>query len=277
MGGREARGRRRHAPGRLPGGRLARELLLGRALPRSLGRAGRRLRRHDRPARGAAAGGALDPRASRKPRGGIPLDRLRGPLGRAPAGLLQRPDRAEPEGAVDRADDLGRGLARRELRGAGRRLFRDGCDRLLLRRRRGRIELRAPRRRQRSARRLRPRPPRRAGRLPADADHLAAVDAAARRPPPFLGADLHGVVASLHQAAVALPRHRAGGDPDLARDHRAPVRALLGDVTRRHRSERRGRRLPRGPRGLDRDGADAPRPRPRAGGLRPGDHRDRRR
>ena len=277
VGGGKARDRRRHAPGRLPGGRLARELLLRGALPRPLRGAGRRLRRHDRPEQGAAPGSGLDPERARGRASRLSLDRLRGPLGRAPAGVLQRPDRAEPEGAVDGADDVGGGLARRQLRGARRRLLRDGCDRLLLRGGRGRIELRPPRRRQRSAPRLRPRPPRGAGRLPADADHLAAVDAAACRPPPFLGADLHRIVASLHQAAVALPRHRAGGDPDLARDHRAPVPALLGDLARRHRPERRGRRLPRGPRGLDRDGADAPRPRPRAGGLRPRDRRDRRR
>ena len=157
VGRREARARRRHAPGRLPGGRLARELLLGRALPRPLGRDGRRLRRHDRAERGAASRGALDPERPGGGTGGLPLDRVRGPLGRAPAGLLQRPDRSEPEGAVDGADHLVRSLARPQLRGARGRLRRDGRDRLLLRGRRGGIELRAAARRQRRARRLRPR------------------------------------------------------------------------------------------------------------------------
>ena len=42
----------------------------------------------------------------------LPVDRVRGPLGRAPAGVLQRPDRAEPEDAVDGADRLVGRLAR---------------------------------------------------------------------------------------------------------------------------------------------------------------------
>ena len=44
---------------------------------------------------------------------GVPVDRLRGTLGRAAAGVLQRPDRPEPEDAVDRADRVVGGLARR--------------------------------------------------------------------------------------------------------------------------------------------------------------------
>ncbi len=151
VGRREARGRRRNAPGRLPGGRVARELLHRGAAPGALGRARRGLRRHDRPERGRAPGGGRDTERPRGGAGGLSLDRLRGPVGRAPEGVLQRPHRAEPEDAVDGADDVGRGLARRQLRGACRRFSRDGCYRLLLRRGRGRIELRPPRRRQRRA------------------------------------------------------------------------------------------------------------------------------
>ena len=55
LGRREARDRRRHAPGRLPGGRLAREQVHRGALPRQLRRRGRRLRRHRRPASRAHA------------------------------------------------------------------------------------------------------------------------------------------------------------------------------------------------------------------------------
>ena len=61
LGRRQAPPRRRHPPGRLPGGRLARELLRRRAVPRQLGRAGRRLRQHDGPARRPASRGRDDP------------------------------------------------------------------------------------------------------------------------------------------------------------------------------------------------------------------------
>ncbi len=64
--------------------------------------------------------------------GRVSLDRFRGALGRAPEGVLQRADRPEPEDAVDEADHLVRGLARRELRGADGRGFRYRDDRLLL-------------------------------------------------------------------------------------------------------------------------------------------------
>ena len=48
LGRPEARARRRHAPGRPPGRRLARELLRGGAVSRQLRLGGRRLRRHSR-------------------------------------------------------------------------------------------------------------------------------------------------------------------------------------------------------------------------------------
>ena len=83
---------------------------LGRASAATT-RAGRR-RRCARPCRRSRA-------TRRAARRGLPLDRLRGPLGRAAAGVLQRPDRAEPEDAVDAADPLVRGLARAQLRRAG--------------------------------------------------------------------------------------------------------------------------------------------------------------
>ena len=51
-----------------------------------------------------------DPAAAKS---GLPVDRLRGPLGRAAAGVLQRADRAEPEEAVDAPDRVVAGLARR--------------------------------------------------------------------------------------------------------------------------------------------------------------------
>ena len=56
------------------------------------------------PHRELHAGRADDPERPGRGEGGIPVDRLRGPLGRAADGVLQRPDRPEHEGAVDAAD-----------------------------------------------------------------------------------------------------------------------------------------------------------------------------
>ena len=52
------------------------------------------------------------PSGSTAARRGLPVDRVRGPLGRVAAGLLQRADGAEPEDAVDASDQLVGGLAR---------------------------------------------------------------------------------------------------------------------------------------------------------------------
>ena len=70
----------------------------------------------------------------------VPLDRLPGPLGRAAAGVLQRPDGPEPEDAVDAADPVVGGLARPELHGPGRERVRHDRDRLLLPGDRQRVE-----------------------------------------------------------------------------------------------------------------------------------------
>ena len=130
----EARARGRDAPGRLPGRRLARQLLRSGAVPRSVWLAGRRVRRHSKLRPGHPAGGRGHPERPGPGPGRLPLDRVRGPLGRAPAGVLQRSHRAEPEDAMDGAHPLVAGLARPGLRGAGRRRAGDADDRLLLRR-----------------------------------------------------------------------------------------------------------------------------------------------
>ena len=62
-----------------------------------------------------------DPQRQRDGRARVPLDRVRGAVGRAPAGLLQRPPGPEPEDAVDEADPVVAGVAGQELRGAHRR------------------------------------------------------------------------------------------------------------------------------------------------------------
>ena len=107
----EARARRRHAPGRVSGRRLARELLRLGALPRA------------RPASRASAATTPEAPISWAPRRpddpqrpgrgarGVPLARVPGPVGRAAAGVLQRPHRAEPEDPVDAADLLVAGVA----------------------------------------------------------------------------------------------------------------------------------------------------------------------
>ena len=132
LGRRQAPPRRRDPSGRVPGGRLARELLRRRAVPRQLRRTGRRLRQHDRSSRRPSPGGRDDPERPGSGSRRVPVDRLPGPLGRAPARVLQRPDRPEPEDAVDAADHVVGGLARPELHRPGRERVRDGGDRLLL-------------------------------------------------------------------------------------------------------------------------------------------------
>ena len=98
LGRREARARRRDAPRRLPSRREPREQVRRRPLPRQLG--GRRggLRRHPRAARRAPARREDDSERPGSGREGVSVDHVRGALGRAAAGVLQRPDRAEPQG-----------------------------------------------------------------------------------------------------------------------------------------------------------------------------------
>ncbi len=111
------------------------EQVHGGPLPRQLGRGRGRLRRHARPAPGAQAGRPDHPQRRRGRRRRVPVDHLRGALGRAAEGVLQRADRPEHEDAVDDADRVVRGLARPQLRGADRGHPRDGRHRLLLHRR----------------------------------------------------------------------------------------------------------------------------------------------
>ena len=72
----------------------------------------------------------------RSARRAFPWIAFEGRWGELQAGVLQRADRAEPEDAVDGADQLVGGLARPQLHRPGRQCVRPGGDRLLLRRRR---------------------------------------------------------------------------------------------------------------------------------------------
>ena len=111
LGRRQARARRRPPPGRVPGSGIARELLRGGAFPRQLGRPGRGLRRHDRSVVRAEACRTDDPERPVRRSRGVPVDRLRGALGGAAGGVLQRPDRPQSQESVDRAHRVVGGLA----------------------------------------------------------------------------------------------------------------------------------------------------------------------
>ena len=132
----QARARRRHAPGRLPGRRLARELLRGGALPRRVRLAGRRLRRH--PKRGPASTRPVGRRSSRatrpRPARSSPGSAFEGRWGELQPAFFNGPTGPNLKTPVDAADPLVAGLARPGLRGAGRRRAGDADDRLLLRR-----------------------------------------------------------------------------------------------------------------------------------------------
>ena len=87
------------------------------------------------PHREVTSGREDDSERSRpRPTTAYPVDRLRGPLGRAAAGLLQRADRPEHEGSVDASDRVVAGLARPGVRGAGGRRLRHRRDRSVLQR-----------------------------------------------------------------------------------------------------------------------------------------------
>ncbi len=90
------------------------------AVPRQLGRGRGRLRRHSRAASRAHAGRPHDPERRRGRRRGVPVDHVRGTVGRAAEGLLQRADRPQHEDAVADADRVVGGLARSQLRRADR-------------------------------------------------------------------------------------------------------------------------------------------------------------
>ena len=103
---------------------------------------GRRLRRHARADVRRAARSCRRSRATRpQARAAFPWIAFEGRWGELQRGVLQRPDRAEPEDAVDGADHAGpRAGATRSYAVPGRRRARHRRDRLLLRRGRGGLE-----------------------------------------------------------------------------------------------------------------------------------------
>jgi hypothetical protein len=101
--------------------------------------AGGGLRRHPRAARRAPARREDDSERPGSGRHGVSVDHVRGALGRAATGVLQRADRAEPQDTVDRAHHVVRRLALAKLRSADGRDLRHGRDGLLLYRGRDRF------------------------------------------------------------------------------------------------------------------------------------------
>ena len=110
----------RHAPGRLPRGRLARELLRLGAVHRTLGE-GKASAATTRAARTTTcAPSSRRSPATRPTRAAYPWIAFQGRWGELQPAFFNGPDRAEHEGAVDRADHLVGGLATHSRR-PGRR------------------------------------------------------------------------------------------------------------------------------------------------------------
>ena len=239
LGRRQARDRRRYAPRRLSGGRLAREQVRGSALPREL-RGGRsRLRRHGGPAPRGPPGREDDPERPCRGRAGLPLDHLRGPLGRAPEGVLQRPDRPQPQDPVDGTDRVVGRLAGPKLRGACWRPVRDTRDRLLLRRRRAGLARARPAPAEPACRHDLPRRLPRSCDLRHHANDLEPCCSSTRRPQAKLGADPPCLGPHVHTPRSALPRARDPLHPAWTR-HLARAGGRPGRLRARRR-ERLGR------------------------------------
>ena len=208
LGGRQAPGRRRDAPRRLPGCGIAREQVRRGALARQLGRGRSRVRRHARAAHAARAAGRDDPERPGGREGRVPLDRVRGPLGRAREGVLQRAHRPQPEDAVDEADRVVRGLERPQLRRADRRALRYEHDRLLLLGGRARVARAHPTPAESAPDADLRRGARRARDLRGGAGDMDARRAAPDRPPPLVGPDHLRLRTDVREAARALHRAR---------------------------------------------------------------------
>ena len=235
-------------------------------LPRQLGRRGRRLRRHARAVRSTSTRSSRRSPAMPPRPGAGPVDRLRGALGRAASGVLQRAGGPEPEAAVDEPDRLVRELARPCLHGSRRRRLRPCGHGLLLHRGRRRL----------AARSSSSWPGRSSSRSMLAGLVLLAIVLLSRttwRPAAPLpvahrrawGADRLGLDAHVRQTLPAVHRHGRAVRADLAaRDAAADAARARHERARRagRRVEQRRARLPRA---RDRDGADAARARPRAG------------
>ncbi len=142
------------------------------------------------------------------------------------AGVLQRPDRAEPQDPVDEPDRVVEGLARPELRRPDRRCPRDERDRLLLRGGRSRVARPHRAAAERGADIPRARRPSLLLVIVARQAHtLAARDAVARGPPAPLGADPLGLGADVRGPLAPVPRRSACCSSRSARSSRSSRRS----------------------------------------------------
>ena len=139
----------------------------------------------------------------------VSLDRVRGSVGRAPAGVLQRSDWPEPEAAMDPAAPVGGGLAQPELRSSSRRRAGDPGNRFLLRRCRRRLRAPAATRARAARRPPRARCAHRALGVRALACHLATDRAAPPGTSSGLGSDHCRGRTHVPPADVALRGNRA--------------------------------------------------------------------
>ena len=198
----------RDASGRLSRRGLAREQVRRGALPRELGRGGRRLRRHPRPARRASPGGQDHTERHRRGRSRVSLDRLRGSVGRASEGVLQRPHRAQPEAQWTEPIEWSEGWRTRSYLPC-RPAACSGRARPTSSARRSRPDRRpdpASARPCRDSARARHDPG--ARRLPRHAHDVATRRAAQGGAPANLGADRLGGRPDVRQTGAAVPRHR---------------------------------------------------------------------
>ena len=175
------------------------------------------------------------------------MDRLRGPLGRAAGGVLQRADRPQHEGPVAPPDRVVAGLARPRLRGAGGRRLRHGGDRPVLQRGRQGLEGARPAASQPGADGPRARVRFSAlHRVRGRSRDLAAGGAAAARASALVGPDHLGLGRDVRPSPEAVSRDRSGVDPARVRSPCCSGSCSAWSISSaRYRSGRGYVRLPR--------------------------------
>ena len=154
------------------------------------------------------------------------MDCVRGALGRATAGVLQRPDRPEHEGSVDTSGGVVDDVARPGVCGAGGRCLRDRRDRSVLQRRGEGLEgsgAAAPESGDDTSCNRRDSL---AGRVRRRSRDVASSGAATDRSATDVGADPFGISPDVRSALETLSRDRIDPDSGGLRDHPVAVVAV---------------------------------------------------